>query len=211
MTGATERKSACWDDSHPLKELGRKQRRSEILGTIVDSVLASVCSSSSTTWSRSTICGKVQALLRLVVGIVAFAAVLAWQLRRVTRAEFPVLRAVHALAVTIPLFLVVFAAVYLSLAQGSAAHFSEPLDHTGALYLAITVFSTVGFGDITPESELARIVVSIQMLLDLVVIGVVVRLLTTAAKTGTRQSTGDAMSLGRLRCRLRCPLGLRQY
>jgi len=123
-----------------------------------------------------------------VGGIVAFAAVLAWQLRRVTRAEFPVLRAVHALAVTIPFFLVVFAAVYLALAQGSDAHFSEPLGHTGALYLAITIFSTVGFGDITPESELARIVVSIQMLLDLVVIGVVVRLLSTAAKTGSRKA-----------------------
>ena len=78
----------------------------------------------------------------------------------------------------------VFAVVYLSLSLGSTAHFSEPLDHTGALYLVVTVFSTVGFGDITPESDLARILVSIQMLLDLVVIGLVVRLLTTAAKSG---------------------------
>ena len=93
-----------------------------------------------------------------------------------------------ALAVTIPLFLVAFAAVYLALSLGSPSHFSEPLDHTGSLYLAITIFSTVGFGDITPESDLARIVVSIQMLLDLVVIGVVVRLLATAAKTGTRKA-----------------------
>ena len=72
--------------------------------------------------------------------------------------------------------------------MGSPNHFSEPLDHTGALYLAITVFPTVGFGDITPESDLARIVVSIQMLLDLVVIGVVVRLLANAAKTGSRKA-----------------------
>ncbi len=84
----------------------------------------------------------------------------------------------------IPLFLVVFAVLYLSLSQASTTHFSEPLDHTGALYMVITVFSTVGFGDITPEGDLARISVSIQMLLDLVVIGAVVRLLTTAAKTG---------------------------
>jgi hypothetical protein len=102
----------------------------------------------------------------------------------VTRAEFPGLRAIRALGVAIPLFLVVFAVLYLSLSQASANHFSEPLDHTGALYLVITVFSTVGFGDITPEGDLARISVSIQMLLDLVVIGAVVRLLTTAAKTG---------------------------
>ena len=173
--------------AHPLKELGRKQRRSEIIGTIVDSLLACTVLLAVYYLVPFNELRSGQALLRLIVGIVAFGLVLAWQLRRVTRAEYPVLRAVDALAVTIPFFLVVFGAVYLSLAQGSDAHFSEPLDHTGALYFAITIFSTVGFGDIAPESELARIVVSIQMLLDLVVIGVVVRLLSTAAKTGSRK------------------------
>jgi hypothetical protein len=70
------------------------------------------------------------------------------------------------------------------MSQSSTTHFSEPLDHTGALYLVITVFSTVGFGDITPESNGARILISIQMLLDLIVIGAVVRLLVSAAKSG---------------------------
>ena len=42
----------------------------------------------------------------------------------------------------------------------------------------------MGFGDITPTTELARLVVSAQMLLDLVVIGAVVRLLLNAVKTG---------------------------
>ena len=72
---------------------------------------------------------------------------------------------------------------------GRFMHFSEPLDHTGALYLVITVFSTVGFGDITPESNGARIVISIQMLLDLIVIGAVVRLLVSAAKSGLDTET----------------------
>ena len=172
--------------SHSLKDLDRKQGRSEVIGTIVDSILACAVLLAVYYLVPFDNFRREQALVRLVIGIVAFAVVLAWQLRRVTRAEFPMLRAVHALAVTIPFFLVVFAALYLSLAQGTAEHFSEPLDHTGALYLTITVFSTVGFGDITPESELARIVVSIQMLVDLVVIGLVVRLLSTAAKTGTK-------------------------
>ena len=125
-----------------------------------------------------------ESLVRLVVAIAAFGAVLAWQLRRVLRADRPGLRAVQALGGVIPLFLLTFAGLYLSLSEASTNDFSEPLDHTGALYLAITVFSTVGFGDITPQSDVARIATSIQMLLDLVVIGAVVRLLTTAAKTG---------------------------
>jgi voltage-gated potassium channel len=95
-----------------------------------------------------------------------------------------VLRAVQALGGTIPLLLVAFAAGYLSLSHADGAHFSEPMSHTGALYFAVTVFSTVGFGDITPEGDVARVVVSVQMILDLVVIGAVVKLLTTAAKGG---------------------------
>jgi hypothetical protein len=41
----------------------------------------------------------------------------------------------------------------------------------------------VGFGDITPKTDTARLIVSIQMLLDLVVLGAVVQLLIKATKT----------------------------
>jgi len=126
-----------------------------------------------------------ESLVRLFLGIVAFTVVLAVQLHRVKTADLPVLRAVRALGIATAVFLTVFAALYLSLAQGSDTNFSEPLDHTAAVYLTITIFSTVGFGDITPESDVARIVVSIQMILDLIVIGAVVRLLASAVKTGT--------------------------
>ena len=47
----------------------------------------------------------------------------------------------------------------------------------------MTVFTTVGFGDITPKTDTARLIVSIQMLLDLVVLGAVVQLLIKATKT----------------------------
>jgi hypothetical protein len=130
-----------------------------------------------------------ESLIRLVLGIAAFIVVLVVELRGVKRADLPGLRAIQALGVTIPLFLVVFAVVYLSMSQSATTHFSEPLDHTGALYLVITVFSTVGFGDITPESSGARILISVQMLLDLIVIGAVVRLLVSAAKSGRDSTT----------------------
>ena len=172
----------------PWTELNRRQRRREVTRTVIAVAL---------TWALLfgiyyvipfTDLTSGESLVRLVLGIAAFAVVLAWQLRRVMHADLPVLRAIQALGGTIPLFLLTFAALYLSLSQASTTHFSEPLNHTGAIYLAITVFSTVGFGDITPEGDLARIVLSIQMLLDLVVIGAVVRLLTTAAKTGRGDS-----------------------
>ena len=126
-------------------------------------------------------------LLRLVIGVTLVAAVLAWQLRAVAAAQHPRLRAISAVAIGFPLLLVVFASVYLAQSQSDPAQFSEPLDHTDALYFAVTVFTTVGLGDITPVTAAARIATMLQMLLDLVVVGVVVRLLVGAVDSGLRR------------------------
>jgi voltage-gated potassium channel len=126
--------------------------------------------------------GRVHEALWLVIGLLLVAVVVFRRMRRILAADFPGLRAVEGLAVIFPLFLLVFAALYLSLSRAAPSTFSQELDQTRALYFAITVFSTVGFGDITPTTNTARIVVSIQMLLDLVVIGLVVRLFVNAAK-----------------------------
>ena len=45
-------------------------------------------------------------------------------------------------------------------------------------------FSTVGFGDITATSQVARVIVIVQMLLDLIVIGVVIRVFLGAVQRG---------------------------
>lgn len=75
------------------------------------------------------------AVFRLGAGIALFAAILAAQARRIVGAELPELRAVEALGLVIPLFLVVFATVYQSLSNSSAVTFSEQLDHTpGAVF-----------------------------------------------------------------------------
>jgi voltage-gated potassium channel len=170
-------------------ELDRRRRRRAIITTAIAVILAWILLFGAYYLVPFDDLTGGESLIRLVFGIAAFIIVLALELHGVKRAGIPGLRAVQALGVTIPLFLVVFAIVYLSLSQSSATHFSEPLDHTGALYLVITVFSTVGFGDITPESGGARILVSIQMLLDLIVLGAVVRLLVNAAKSGLDSDT----------------------
>jgi voltage-gated potassium channel len=127
-------------------------------------------------------------VVRLVLGLLLVVLVVAWQASHIVRSELPELRAAQALGVILPLFLVVFASIYLSLSDTSRATFSEPLDHTGALYFTITVFSTVGFGDITPKTDTSQIIVSLQMLFDLVIIGAVARILINAAKTTLSRS-----------------------
>ncbi|HLN15425.1 MAG TPA: potassium channel family protein [Acidimicrobiales bacterium] len=133
-------------------------------------------------------------VLRLIVGLAFFAALLLWQIRQITVSELPELRAAEALGVIFPIFLIVFATLYLSLSHTSPSMFSQRLDHTRALYFTITIFSTVGFGDITPTTDTARILVSLQMILDLAIIGFVVRVLFNAARTnlGPGDDTGSA-------------------
>ncbi len=133
-----------------------------------------------------------RALLRLGADVALVGAVFAWQIRRIAVAELPELRAVEALGVVVVLFLVAFSAIYLAMSHQAASTFTQPLDHIRALYFTITIFSTVGFGDITPRTDAARLVVSAQMLLDLAIIGIVVRLLLNAAKSRITPATPEA-------------------
>ena len=123
----------------------------------------------------------------LVLGLLAFAGVVTWQVRSVLRSSYPGLRAVESLAAAIPLFLVLFAAVYLHIADQDGSAFSEPLSRTDALYFTITVFSTVGFGDIVPRTDGARVVTMVQMLGDLVFVGLVLQVMIGAVKLGLRR------------------------
>jgi len=75
--------------------------------------------------------------------------------------------------------------------RASAASFTQPLTRTDALYFTVTVFSTVGFGDITAKSEAARVVLIVQMLADLAVLGAGVRVLLGAVQRG-RERGSDA-------------------
>jgi voltage-gated potassium channel len=137
----------------------------------------------------------------LALGLLLFAIAIGWQLRAIVRSEYPGLRAIEALGVAIPLFLVVFASAYLLMADSQAGAFTEPLDKTDALYFTITVFSTVGFGDIAPRTAVARAVAMVQMLGDLVVLGFIVRVMFGAVKVGVqrRGAATDGGASGRPR------------
>src|SRR6478609_992005 len=131
-------------------------------------------------------------LVVLVVGLLALGLVLLWQVRAIMGSPFPRLRAFETLTIGIPLLLIVFASAYYLIENADANAFTASLSKTDALYFTITVFSTVGFGDITAKSELARILVSIQMMFDLVVFGLVAKLIFGAVEIGLKKRTGDS-------------------
>jgi len=132
------------------------------------------------------------AVAELVVGLVVLVVLLLIQIQVISRHDHPGLRAVEALALTIPLYLLLFATTYFLMARGEATTFTAPLTRTDAVYFSVTVFSTVGFGDITAKSEAARVIVTFQMLLDLVVLGVVVRAILDAVKRGQDRNAPQA-------------------
>jgi hypothetical protein len=120
--------------------------------------------------------------LRLALGVLFFAAVLAWQVRRILRSRVPALQAVEALIIAIPTFIAVYAGTYVSISTALPASFSQPIDKNAALYFTVVTLGTVGYGDIAPVSTAARMAVSSQVLLDLVLIAMVIRLLAGAAR-----------------------------
>jgi hypothetical protein len=104
-------------------------------------------------------------------------------LRLIARSEFPTLRAIEALTVSLILLLVAFAGTYLILSNSDAAAFGESLNHTGALYFTLTTLTTIGYGDIVPVSDAARITVMVQMVVDVLIIGVFVKLVVNMVRS----------------------------
>jgi formate hydrogenlyase subunit 4 len=127
----------------------------------------------------------------LLLALALFGVVVAVQLYAIVRSTHPMIRAAETIALTIPAFLLIFARSYLSGSLSDPSAFSETLDKTTALYFTVSCFATVGFGDIVASSNPMRGLVIIQMLLDLVMLGVVVKLFASAARRGTATRVGQ--------------------
>jgi hypothetical protein len=130
--------------------------------------------------------------LTLVLGLVVVTALLVWHLRSIIVSPFPRVRAVAAVATTIPLFLVVFAATHYLLGMNDPGAFSEQLSRLDALYFSVTVFATVGFGDIVPVSSVARALATVQMVGDLILLGFVAQVIVGAVRQGLRRRAAES-------------------
>ena len=127
------------------------------------------------------------AITLLVIGLAALIALIAFQVRTIVRSPYPNLRAIEALATSLPLFLLLFASTYFVMARLSPGSFGGHLSRTDAMYFTVTVFTTVGFGDITAKTETARLVVTGQMIADLLVLGLGIRIILGAVSRGQQR------------------------
>ncbi|WP_435611743.1 potassium channel family protein [Streptomyces sp. bgisy159] len=127
--------------------------------------------------------------ITLAGSLTLLAGVAVRQVRKVVTSDYPRLRALETMATVGPVFLLIFAAAYEVVSQNRTDSFTETLERTDAMYFAVTVFATVGFGDIAPVTETARVLTTVQMLADVILVGIVARFLV-----GAIQKAEDARS-----------------
>jgi voltage-gated potassium channel len=127
-----------------------------------------------------------------VGALLVLLAAMVWQVRAVLTSPNPAVRAIEGMAATTPLFLLLFAATYYVQARSHPQSFNVAgLTRTDTLYFTVTVFSTVGFGDITATSQVTRVLVTVQMILDLIAIGLGARVIVGAVRVGRDRNAGS--------------------
>ena len=128
----------------------------------------------------------------LTVGVLLLIGLAAYEVHAITRAKYPGARALRSLATITPFFLILFAAAYYLLANDDPANFgNESLTRSDTLYFTVTTFTTVGFGDIVARSQTARLIVTVQMILDLIFIGFGIRAFIGAFQIGRQRQSAE--------------------
>jgi voltage-gated potassium channel Kch len=122
-------------------------------------------------------------------------------LRTVPRSRRPLLWSIALLLFLLTAFILLFAYTYLSLETTYPGSVPGIVTHLDSLYFTVTMLATVGFGDIVPVSEVARGVATVQMLLNLVLLGAVARIGVSVGRQAAerRVRAGEPLGGGPLR------------
>ncbi len=121
-------------------------------------------------------------IVRVIIAGIVIVGLLLWDVRAISRSEFPQLRAADSLITGVTLLVVVFSSIYLSLSKANLESFTEPLGRTSSMYFTMTTLTTVGYGDVVAKTDAARICVMIQMVFNVAFIGLAVKGITFTAR-----------------------------
>ncbi|HET8602320.1 MAG TPA: potassium channel family protein [Marmoricola sp.] len=121
---------------------------------------------------------------RLVVSLALLAAlVVLFRLHLRRSAQQGELMQVQWLLAALYMLVLAFAMAYAVAERIDHAQFAELSSRMDALYLSANVVSTVGMGDVHATGTVGRVLVTLQMVVDVVYIGTAVRLLTTLGRS----------------------------
>lgn len=123
--------------------------------------------------------------------VLAFVPVLVIRSRSILVSTRPVAEATAAAVVTFAFFTIVSAMVYYAVASADDGAFSGLVTKIDALYFTIVVATTVGFGDITPLSQTARLLTTMQLLGTLAFLGGAIRIFGWAARRRLAEKQSD--------------------
>ena len=126
-------------------------------------------------------------VLLMVFGIVLYIWFFRRQVKGVYKAQYPTLRAIESLILVAAMFLAIFAMVYVMVSINDPSAFTESLDSFNGYYFSLTVLATVGFGDITPVTTIARSFTMVQMALDIAFIAIIIKVMSAAARRAIQQ------------------------
>lgn len=135
--------------------------------------------------------GEPVGFLRLAVSLVLFGGV-AWLLvvhdRRSRRRQSPDFHRIQQLLSVLYLLVLTFSLVYALVSIWTSDQIVGISNRVDALYFSVTVISTVGFGDIHATGSLARVLVTVQMLFNLIYLGTALRVLSSFRGSRTEAS-----------------------
>jgi succinate dehydrogenase hydrophobic anchor subunit len=118
---------------------------------------------------------------RLAGSLLAWAALvvlLRAESRRSRLRQEPRYHRVQQLLTALYLLVLAFALLYVVTATVSPTEFAGLANRTDALYFSVTIMGTVGFGDVHAAGTAARLMVTVQMLFNLIYLGTALRVLS---------------------------------
>jgi hypothetical protein len=119
-------------------------------------------------------------------GVAALAWAITGQVRRHLRGEEQ-LASLKTLAQLVVLAVVVFALGYALLDRADPTQIDELDTRVDSLYFTLSTLATVGFGDISADGQLARTIVTVQIVFNLVFVAGLVSVLSGRIEQTARQ------------------------
>jgi voltage-gated potassium channel len=113
-------------------------------------------------------------LLAFLVGMSALIALIVVQVRKQLRAPDSARVRLNSLLVVLYLVVVFFSLAYVQIERVSPGQFAELQTRTDALYFTVVTLGTVGYGDVHPVGQAARVLATIQIAFDLVFVAALV-------------------------------------
>jgi hypothetical protein len=121
-------------------------------------------------------------LAAYAAGLALVILVVGRQLRRHLRSRDADIR-IDSLALAIVLAILLFALTYYAVGTAEPAEFNGLQTRIDALYYSLTVATTTGFGDVSAQGQLARILVSVQLVFNIVILATAAPLLTRTIRS----------------------------